>query len=81
MRYLIKTTEQYRCDSEGEATGLIEEVKRNGEYVLTKSSSEIRTVKQKGEVVDEWYRVTLTKVFTEEKEPDRVVVPSYEEAE
>lgn len=79
MRYLIKVTEQYRCDSEAEATAIIEESKHDGSYVLTKSSSEIRSVKQKGEVVDEWYRVTLTKVFTEEKEPDRVVSPNYEE--
>ena len=25
--------------------------------------------KQKGEVIDAWYRITLTKVFDDEKEP------------
>lgn len=68
-RYLIKTTEVYRCDSENEANTLIEEAKKSGKYTVTKSSSEIRTMKQKGEVVDEWRRVTITKAFTDEKEP------------
>lgn len=68
-RYLIKTTEVYRCDSENEANMLIEEAKKSGKYTVTKSSSEIRTMKQKGEIVDEWRRVTITKTFTDEKEP------------
>lgn len=68
-KYLIKTTEVYRCDSEKEAKELIEEAKQNSFYTVIKSSSEIRTLKQKGEIVDEWRRVTITKAFTEEKEP------------
>ena len=53
-RYLIKVTEQYRCDSEEEARKLIEEAKKNNQYTVTKSSSEIKTLKQKGEIIDEW---------------------------
>ena len=68
-KYLIKTTETYRCDSEEEAKALIEEAKKNHIYTVTKNSSEIKTLKQKGEVVDEWQRVTITKEFTSEKEP------------
>ena len=34
--------------------------------------------KLKGEVIDSWYKVTLTKKFTDEKEPDRSVEISYE---
>lgn len=67
--YLIKTTEIYRCDSEQEAKNLIEEAKNSSLYTVTKSSSEIKTLKQKGEIVDEWRRVTITKAFNEEKEP------------
>jgi hypothetical protein len=76
--YLIKTTEIYRCDSEAEAKNLIEEAKQNSLYTVTKSSSEIRTLKQKGEVVDEWRRVTITKAFAEEKEPYGQVYVSYD---
>lgn len=76
--YLIKTTEVYRCDTEKEAKNLIEEAKKDSLYTVTKSSSEIRTTKQKGEIVDEWRRVTITKSFTEEKEPYGQVYVSYD---
>ena len=77
-KYLIKTTEVYRCDSEKEANELIAEAKASGLYTVSKTSSEIRTTKQKGEVVDEWRRVTLTKVFNDEKEPYGNVYVSYD---
>ena len=77
--YLIKVTEQYRCDSETEAKNLIDEAKQNHQYTVTKSSSEIKTTKQKGEIVDEWRRVLITKEFTSEKEPDSQVKPEYME--
>lgn len=77
-KYLIKTTEQYRCDSEQEANELIKEAKASGLYTVTKTSSEIKTLKQKGEVVDEWRRVTITKVFNDEKEPYGQVYVSYD---
>ena len=68
-RFLIKTTEIYRCDTEQEANNLIKEAKESNIYTVSKTSSEIKTLKQKGEIVDEWRRVTLTKVFDDEKEP------------
>ena len=77
MRYLIKVTEQYRCDTEEEARQLIEESKRSGQYTVAKTSNEIRTMKQKGEIVDEWRRVIVTKEFCSEKEPDCELVPTY----
>ena len=77
--YLIKVTEQYRCDSETEAKNLIDEAKQNHQYTVTKSSSEIKTTKQKGEIIDEWRRVLITKEFTSEKEPDSQVKPEYVE--
>jgi hypothetical protein len=78
-RYLIKVTEQYRCDTEAEAEALINEAKEDGQYTVIKSSSEIKTQKAKGEVVDEWRRVLITKEFTSEKEPAEQVIVSYEE--
>lgn len=78
-KYLIKTTEVYRCDSEEEAKNLIEEAKKNHIYTVTKNSSEIRTIKQKGEVVEEWRRVTITKEFTSEKEPSESIEIHYGE--
>ena len=77
--YLIKVTEQYRCDTENEAKNLIEEAKRNNQYTVIKSSNEIKNVKQKGEIIDEWHRVLITKSFTSEKEPDVQIQAEYTE--
>ena len=79
MKYLIEVTENYRVDSETEAAALIEEAKQNQrQYSLSKYSSVQKERKSKGEVVDSWYRVSLTKKFTDEKEPYVSVVPTYE---
>lgn len=75
--YLIKATEQYRCDTEAEAISLIEQAKKSNQYTVIKSSSEIKTIKAKGEIVDEYRRVIITKEFTSEKEPDSYVKPLY----
>lgn len=78
MRYLIQTVETYRADTEAEAQGIITEAKQAGEYTLTKYTSEKKEVKAKGEVIDEYYKVALTKVFTDIKEPDSVASVIYE---
>jgi hypothetical protein len=62
-------TKTYRIDSEDEASRLIEEAKKSNQYTLAKYSSVYKERKQKGEVIDAWYRLTLTKVFDDEKEP------------
>ena len=79
--YLIKVTEQYRCDTEAEAEVLINEAKESGQYTVVKSSSEIKTTKAKGEVIDEWRRVLITKEFTSEKEPTEQITVVYGEDE
>ena len=70
MKYLIKTVETYRVANEAEAKQLIESAKSDHSYTLSKYSSEYKCSKAKGEIVDEWYRVILTKDFCNEKEPD-----------
>lgn len=69
MKYLISTTEVYRADHEAEAVQLIEEAKQDNHFILAKYSSQFKERKQKGEVVDAWWRVTLTKHLDDEKEP------------
>lgn len=77
MKYLIKTVETYRVASEEEAKQVIEDAKKAGTYFLSKYNSEYKCTKAKGEVIDEWYRVTLTKEFTSEKEPENYADVSY----
>ena len=68
-RYLISTTETYRVDTEAEAQVLIQTEKSAPYGELIKYSSIYKERKLKGEVIDAWYKVTLTKLFDEEKEP------------
>ena len=77
MKYLISTTEIYRADSEVEAVQLIEEAKADNHFILAKYSSQFKERKQKGEVIDSWYQVSLKKVFTDEKEPEFSCKVSY----
>lgn len=79
MKYLVQTVETYRADTEVEAQELINEGKAASEYNLTKYASEKKDIKVKGEgVVGEYYKVTLTKVFTDIKEPDAIANVIYE---
>lgn len=78
MKYLCEVTEKYRVDSESEAKAFIEEQKQNNAYSMKKYSSELKERKQKGEVVDAWYQVTLVKTFNDPKEPVEEITVSYE---
>lgn len=80
-KYLIKTVETYRCDSEKEAVDLINAAKNDPKYTVSKYNSEIKALKAKGEIIDEWRRVTIFKEFTSEKEPDGYLMPRYTEGE
>jgi hypothetical protein len=76
-KYLISTSETYRVDTEIEAKNLIEEARKSGAGQITKSSSEYKCQKQKGEICQEWYRVVITRVHDEEKDPIGSTTVSY----
>ena len=69
MKYLINTTETYRLNSEEEVKAFLEELKKDKTFTIKKYSSVKKELKQKGEVIDEWIRFTVTKEFNSEKEP------------
>lgn len=76
-KYLCQTQEIYRVGSEAEAAKLIEEAKSDRRFTLLKSSTEYKTVKSKGEIVDEYWKTILVKHFTDLKEPDCSVDVDY----
>ena len=78
-KFLVNTTETYRVDSEPEVETLIAEAKADRKYILTKYNCVQKETKQKGEIVDSWYRVTLVKEFNNEKEPSVFINVDYEE--
>jgi hypothetical protein len=79
MKYLIEVIETYRVDTEAEVNKLIEEAKANPSYELNKYSRAYKEKKQKGEVVEAWYKVTLNKKICEEKDPSGCISLEYTE--
>lgn len=69
-KYLISTVETYRVESEAEAAHLIAQAKAAPQYTLAKYTSEKKERKAKGEIVDEYWKVALTKTFNDIKEPE-----------
>ena len=62
----LETVEKYRVNTEEEAKTTMEyfreEAKKNG-YLIKKSGYEKKEKKAKGEIVDQGYLVSVTKVF------------------
>ena len=76
-KYLCETEEIYRVDTEEEANVLIEKNKNQPTFKLIKYSSQYKTRKEKKEVVDEYWIVSLTKLITDIKDPDRRIKVDY----
>ena len=67
-KYLINKVETFRVDTETEAKTFIENLKKqDGEVV--KHSIEYKEQKAKGEVLQSWYKVTVKRLYNDEKEP------------
>lgn len=71
-KFLIRSTEVYRIDSESEANNFIDQQKKK--YEVSKYSSELKERKIKGEIADSWYRVTIVKTYNDEKEPENAFI-------
>ena len=78
MRYLTSVVETYRLPNDEAVKVFLEELKKDPAFTITKYSSTKKERKEKGDVVDEWVRFTVTKVFNEEKEPESIINISYE---
>lgn len=77
MKYLTKTVETYRVANEAEAARVIEDAKQDKRFTLVKYEAVHKEKKSKGEVIDEWVRVTLHKAFNDETEPDSEIEIDY----
>ena len=77
MRYLTKAVETYRVANEAEAAKMIEEAKTDNRFALIKYEAVHKEKKAKGEIIDEWIRVTLHKAFNEESAPDSEIEVNY----
>lgn len=78
-KYLVSTVETYRVDSEGEVEIMLEQAKNASEFELIKYTSEKKETKaKKGEVAEEYYKVSLHKAFNDIKDPYHDVDVIYE---
>lgn len=69
MKYLVTQTDVYRCDSEKEAEVFLSNLKSDHTFEVVSSKMEKKELKQKGEIIDEWIRLTVKKKVNDEKEP------------
>ena len=77
-KYLINVTEVYRVDTIAEAEQLHEEMKKDTKSNLLSFGYKYKCLKQKGDIVEEWYLATAKKEFNNEKEPEYDVSITYE---
>lgn len=70
MVYLVQVTETYRVDTEDQVIKMIDEAKEDRRFTLIKHASQYKERKAKGEVIDAWYKVSLTKQFCDERDPE-----------
>lgn len=75
--YLLKAVDTYRVATVADVEALHEELLNDRTFDLTAFSYKTKYIKQKGEIIEEYQVVSATKIFTDEKEPDRVVNVTY----
>ena len=77
MKYLTKVVETYRLENEKEVEEFLKELKSDNRFEVAKYSSIKKEKKAKGEVIDEWIRFEVTKLFNNEAEPDTQINIDY----
>lgn len=63
MKELLKQTFTYKVPTEQDVVALIEDEKEKSEGLVT-YKTDFKTKKEKSEVVDSWYVVTITHDYT-----------------
>lgn len=76
--YLLKAVDTYRVATVADVEALHEELLQDPTFDLTAFSYKTKYIKEKGQVIEEYQVVAATKIFTDEKEPERTVSVSYE---
>ena len=81
MKYLINCTNTVRFDSLGEVERFHEELKHENMFQLNTFSYTVKEIKQKGEIIQEYYLVKYKITFANEKEPEDEYEVEYKRAE
>lgn len=76
-RYLLKAVDTYRVPTVEAVEELHEELLADPAFDLIAFSYKTKYIKAKGEIIEEYQVVSATKVFTDEKSPEREVTVEY----
>lgn len=77
MKFLINSVITYKCDSVNEVERFHEELQNDARFTLNSFNYKVKQIKDKGEVVEEYYLVSAKLIFNDEKEPDTQVDINY----
>lgn len=77
-KYLVNTTEVYRVDTMAAVEALQAAVKADSRYEVASFTYKAKNKKLKDEIIDEWYQVSVKKIFNDEKDPYTEVSVDYE---
>ena len=77
--YLLKAVDTYRVATVDDVENLHQSLLEDTSFDLVAFSYKTKFIKEKGEIVEEYQVVSATKVFTDEKEPTRLVSVHYSE--
>ena len=77
--YLLKVQNTYRVDSEAEAIQLKEKIRQESGGNLTAFAYAVKYIKQKGEIIGEYWVCKATIEFNAEKECERHINVTYED--
>jgi hypothetical protein len=78
MKYLTKVVETYRLPNIDAAETFLKELREEKIFEIAKYSMTQKTKKAKGEIIDEWVRFEVTKLFNDESEPDSIIDITYD---
>lgn len=73
IKYLIKSTNEIRVESEEDANELhrfYEKFAHDNDYILNSWTQTLRTKKSGGEIVESWFICKVVLVFNDAKAPD-----------
>lgn len=79
MNYLLKIVETYRVATVEDVEKLHQSFLEDSSYELIAFSYKTKYIKAKGQIVEEYQVVSATKIFNDEKEPERLVSIKYGE--
>ena len=77
--YLLKAVDTYRVATVDDVENLHQSLLEDTSFDLVAFSDKTKFIKEKGEIAEEYQVVSATKVFTDEKEPTRLVSVNYSE--